>query len=410
MPGCPDDNDFAALLDGSLAPRDHAQAMRHIESCPSCRQQWMAMSGGTSIPALLSTALPPASGGFPEERHIPEVEPSLIGQTIARYVVRREIGRGSMGVVYEAVHPQIRQRAAVKVLSEDLSRDEDYMRRFLREARAACAVQHGGLVTIFDYGQLPSGSAYLMMEHLSGESLHARLAARGGRLPEREALRVIRQIASAMAAVHKHGIVHRDLKPANIMLVPDSESGDGERAKVVDFGLAKFSLSESMLRSSRTLSTSTITDNRAFVGTVAYASPEQCDLRTQVTDRSDVYSLGIMLYELLAGHIPFQGSLPEVMIQHVQRPPPPLQRAAPEASAAVCELVRHMLAKDPAQRPSMLAVRERIDEILARLATSPRRGWLVTAAVAVLIALGALALLLGTRQAPSVPAEVTPRR
>jgi serine/threonine protein kinase len=143
-----------------------------------------------------------------------------------------------MGVVFEAVHEHMGQRAAVKVLSPELSRSPRWARRFLDEARAASKVRHAGLVQIFDCGTLPDGVAYILMEHLSGESLRARLGRAGGPLPYDEALQLARQLAAALRAVHEGNIVHRDLKPDNIILVPNPESAGGERAKLLDFGIA----------------------------------------------------------------------------------------------------------------------------------------------------------------------------
>jgi serine/threonine-protein kinase len=314
----------------------------------------------------------------PLEAALGRTEPAPVSRVIAGFEVRREIGRGGMGVVYEAVHPGIGQRAAIKVLSPGLSADERYVRRFHLEARAASAVHHPGLVTPFHYGRLPDGTVYLMMEYLEGASLRERLAAQqraGRRMPPAEALRHARQIASAMAAVHRHNIVHRDLKPANVMLIPDVDLPSGERTKIVDFGLARLGLDETLAQHSGpaadlTEGASADTTDAAFVGSVAYASPEQCALSAVITDRSDVYSLGVMLYEMLCGRRPFGGSALAVMAQHRSTPPPPLRAMGVPRGARA--LVRQMLAKEPAAL----------------------RIWLALGGLALVLALGALAYLL----------------
>lgn len=161
------------------------------------------------------------------------------GQRISSYRVVRKVGQGGMGAVYEAVHEQLGRKAAIKLLRRDFSQDPQVAQRFFNEARAASRVEHSGIVEIFEFGQLPDGTAYIIMEFLKGESLSARLKARGGRLPFSDATRITRQIATALAATHEKSIVHRDLKPDNVMLVPDGEMPGGERVKVLDFGVAK---------------------------------------------------------------------------------------------------------------------------------------------------------------------------
>lgn len=265
----------------------------------------------------------------------------IIGTKIQNYRVVRQVGRGGMGNVYEARHEQIDRRAAIKVLHPEFARDAEMAQRFLNEARAANVVGHPGLVNIFELGTLEDGAAYIIMEFLEGESLRARIRRPGGCQPA-DALRIARQIAGALQAVHAKGIIHRDLKPDNIILVPDFEVSGGERAKVLDFGIAK------LLHGS---SEHGPTHTGAVVGTPAYMAPEQCGMRMPVTDRTDVYALGIMLFEMLAGKPPFVGEGPTALIgQHLFVDPPPLPEAiAPETAA----LVMKMLAKTPAERPAM---------------------------------------------------------
>ncbi len=162
----------------------------------------------------------------------------IVGTKIQNYRVVRQIGRGGMGNVYEARHEQIDRRAAIKVLHPEFARDAEMAQRFFNEARAVNVVGHPGLVNIHELGSLESGAAYIIMEYLEGDSLRQRMRRPGG-CQEEEALRIARQIAGALQAVHAKGIIHRDLKPDNIILVADSEVSGGERAKVLDFGIAK---------------------------------------------------------------------------------------------------------------------------------------------------------------------------
>ena len=269
----------------------------------------------------------------------------LVGSKIQSYRIIRQIGRGGMGNVYEARHEQIERRAAIKVLHPEYARDAEMAQRFFNEARAANVVGHPGLVSIYELGTLETGAAYIIMEYLEGDSLRQRIRRPGG-CPEVEALRIARQIAGALQAVHAKGIIHRDLKPDNIILVADSEVSGGERAKVLDFGIAK------LLHGSE--SGRGLTNTGAVVGTPAYMAPEQCGMRMPVSDRTDVYALGVMLFEMLAGKPPFFGEGPTALIgQHLFVDPPPLpQTVSPDAAG----LVLRMLAKGPADRPSMVEV------------------------------------------------------
>lgn len=282
--------------------------------------------------------------------------PDLVGRSVGKYQVVRRLGKGGMGTVYEAVHSDIGQRVAVKILNPDISQHAGYVKRFFDEARLVSLVGHPGLVRIFDFNQLPDGTLYIMMEYLEGESLWARfMSVRGhdgipGLLPA-DALRITRQLASALVAVHKKGIVHRDLKPENIILIADPETPSGERAKLLDFGIAKQDVEGGERR----------TTAGVALGTPTYMAPEQCEGKPKLTDRVDVYALGVMLFELLAGEAPFKAeSMSAVMCQHLTTPPPPLPS---HVSVPLAVLVRAMLTKDPAERPAMTEVVERIDQL-----------------------------------------------
>ena len=305
--------------------------------------------------------------------------PSLIGQRVGQYRVLRELGRGGMGVVYETLHDGISQRAALKTLHPELSRNPQFKKRFLNEARATSLAKHPGLVKVFDSGQLHDGTLYILMEFLDGESLAKRLGDDDNhsdsdphqRMPEVMALRLCRQMASALSAVHAEGIAHRDLKPANVLIVKDPEAPAGERVKILDFGLAK-------LRADAQRIGPGDTNTSAIMGTPAYMAPEQCRSLQQADGKSDVYSLGVMLFEMLAGRKPFLADTAgDLIALHITQAPPDLHDLAPTVSAHTVELVAQMLHKNPAARPAMSVVEQRLTEAeqhsLAGTARPPQR-------------------------------------
>ena len=296
---------------------------------------------------------------------VAEDEPG-VGSLIGSYRLVRRVGAGGMGVVFEALHERIGQRAALKVMERG-RRDgisEQALRRFLTEARALSRVEHPGLVRIFDCGETPAGVPWLVMEYLDGESLRARLerfTREGRRMPLDEAMRAARQIASAAAATYRARIVHRDLKPENIMVVADDEAPGGERVKLLDFGIAKLLDTDAAL-----------TTDGVVLGTAAYMAPEQCTGRSEVDGYADVYALGVILYELVAAERPFHGDATSVMRQHLFVDPPPLEGRVPDLPAALSTLIARMLAKEPSLRPTMEVVVERLRE-LDPAAVSARR-------------------------------------
>jgi serine/threonine protein kinase len=275
-----------------------------------------------------------------------EVYPDpLLKTLVGQYRITRELARGGMGVVYEALHEVIGQRAAVKVLQSTGDPISTYP-RLLQEARAVSLVQHPGMVRIFDFGQLPTGAPYILMELVEGELLRTRLKQQGTRLGLRSTSRIARQIATTLAAAHARGIVHRDLKPENVMLVPDEEVEGGERVRLLDFGLARFVGTAPPL-----------TATGDVLGTAAYMAPEQCAGSEDIDGQADVYALGILLYELVSHGPPFRGQSTAVMRQHLFQEPPPLpeQVSLPERLRT---LLGRMLAKAPSRRPRMLEVAE----------------------------------------------------
>jgi eukaryotic-like serine/threonine-protein kinase len=260
----------------------------------------------------------------------------------------RLVGEGGMGAVYEAEHPVIRRKVAVKVLRRELAVDGVLVRRFINEARATNEIRHPGIIEIIDVGMFPDGVPYLIMEMLEGESLARRLE-RLHWLSLDAALDFALQAASALFAAHSHGIIHRDLKPDNIFLVEDQRFAGRELVKILDFGIAK-------LRGD--ITTNPVdTKLGSVIGTPAYMSPEQCrGIPDAVDHRTDIYSLGIILYEMLCGEPPFVAPGPgDLMMMHMTTTPVPPSERRPEVPPSVEEVILTMLAKHRDERFDSMA-------------------------------------------------------
>lgn len=284
-----------------------------------------------------------------------------VGKRIGNYRVLRKLGQGGMGAVYEAVQEEIGRRAAVKVLLPEFAKDTVSIQRFFNEARAVNIIHHPGLVGVFESGRLDDGAAYIIMEYLDGELLRARLA-RLGALEQLSALNLGRQIASALAAAHVKGIIHRDLKPDNVMVIADPETVDGERVKIFDFGLAK--LRSSSLPPDAVAGREFRTQSGMVLGTPTHMAPEQCRGASAIDGKADVYSLGVMLFEMLVGHPPFVGqSVGELISMHLRDKPPSLRKLDRTIPPGLADLVAAMLAKEAAQRPDMNAVVQQLESL-----------------------------------------------
>ncbi len=265
-------------------------------------------------------------------------------RTFGDYVVDRELGRGGMGVVFAATHRELGKRVAIKVLLGEVSRDADAVERFKNEARAASAIEHPSIVEIHTVGQVDD-VVYIVMELLQGQSLAARLKARGA-MPIGDAVAIARQVANALDAAHRVGIVHRDLKPDNVYLVPDVEVPGGERVKLLDFGIAKL-VGEGL----STAPTVARTVTGAILGTPHYMSPEQCEGAREVDARSDLYSLGCMLFQMVSGRLPFvSAGVGGLIGMHLHVPPPVLRSVRPDAPEELEQVIARLLAKAPEDR------------------------------------------------------------
>jgi serine/threonine-protein kinase len=282
----------------------------------------------------------------------------MIGMVLGSYRLVRELSSGGMGTVYRAEHELLGRVAAVKLLRPELSQNQELVYRFFNEAKAATAIRHPGIVEVFDFGYSETGTAYLVMELLEGESLAARIAK--GPLSESHAAQIARGIASALSAAHAKGIVHRDLKPDNVFLVPDPDVPMGERPKVLDFGVAK--LGDQLPKEMR----HTVTG--ALMGTPLYMAPEQARAAGAIDHRADLYSLGCILYEMLVGTPPFQaqGAGEIIALQLFAQPEAPSKRAT--VAADLEAIVMRLLEKEPEARfQSAAETSEALGRVLQRL-------------------------------------------
>jgi eukaryotic-like serine/threonine-protein kinase len=273
------------------------------------------------------------------------VSDTLIGTLFdGRYQVVRKLGAGGMANVYLAEDQELGRRVAIKILNDRHANDDQFVERFRREAKNAAALSHPNIVSIYDRGEA-EGTYYIAMEYLDGRSLKELILSRGP-APLNVTIEYVRQILSALRFAHRHGIVHRDIKPHNVLV--DAEG----RVKVTDFGIAR-------------AGTSQMTEAGSIVGTAQYLSPEQAR-GTAVDQRSDLYSLGIVLYELLTGTLPFNGDTPvEIAMKHLSQIPPPPSELRPELPHDLDLVVTRALAKDPEDRYQSA---EEMDADLERLA------------------------------------------
>ena len=266
----------------------------------------------------------------------------MVGEKLGNYKVLEPIGTGGMASVYIGEHVVLGNRVAIKVLHARHLSNPSIERRFFNEAKAIAAIRHPSVVEIYDFGRGgPTDAAYIVMELLDGENLRARI--RRGVILEREAAIFTRQIAQGLSAAHSRGIIHRDLKPDNVFLVPDPEVELGERAKVLDFGIAKHTGVQAPEGEHTAIG--------ILVGTPAYMSPEQCRGNSTVDTRADIYSLGVVLYRMVTNQLPFEaGGTGEVLGKHMYIEPPSPRDINPSVSALMDETITRCLQKKPDDR------------------------------------------------------------
>ncbi|HEX8502431.1 MAG TPA: serine/threonine-protein kinase [Pyrinomonadaceae bacterium] len=301
-----------------------------MKTCPTCGRQYAD-----------TTTLCPADG---EVLKRAQGEDRLVGQVLAgKYRIDEKIDEGGMGCVYRATHVLMEKVVAVKVLHPALAADDKIVQRFTREAKAASRISHPHAINVTDFGESENGVVYLVMEYLRGRTLKD-VVRSGGPMTLARASEIVRQVAGALEAAHHEGVVHRDLKSDNIML---EEATGGDWAKVLDFGIAKIQQTERSVHETDP----GLTAPNLIIGTPQYMSPEQCSQASDIDARSDIYSFGVIIYELLAGHVPFTGDSPTaIMMKHIQEPPPSILEERKDLPAEVGRVIARALAKRPEDR------------------------------------------------------------
>lgn len=315
--------------EGALESQPKATAAGEVKQCAICKSRF---SGDARFCPFDGEPLGIAGVDVPRD--------PLLGTVIdGRYQVCGVLGEGGMGTVYDVKHVLLERPFAMKVLRADLSTETELAMRFTREARAAAAVSHPNVVHITDFGALPSGQPYFVMERLSGTSLSGLL--RSGRLPPERAVSISRQVALALGAAHEVGIVHRDLKPDNVFIC---DGGSEEIVKVLDFGLAKVA------------GQSRLTKAGMVFGTPHYMSPEQA-AGGAIDHRSDMYSLGVLMYEMLTGRVPFEAdTFMGVMTKHMYvEPVPPHELLGSDELGVLEDIILHCLDKKSDRRFTSMA-------------------------------------------------------
>jgi urea transport system substrate-binding protein len=359
---CPSAPHWRRLLAGHLDPEERRRLERHLETCPACRQVVESLRTDTiaATPAgpqreteLDRSPLPDSRSRSALLRSLhntpagfsflsPPFDAGEIGW-LGIYRVRRVLGEGGMGIVFEAEDTHLQRRVALKVMKPEVAGNQSSRERFLLEARTAGGLDHDHIVTVYAVG-LENDVPFLSMQYLNGESLEQRLQ-RTGRLPLPDLLRIGREVAAGLAAAHDKGIIHRDIKPANLWLEelpgPPGSTAPRYRVKILDFGLAR------PVSSPRRL-----TATGFIVGTPHYLAPEQAR-GLPLDGRSDLYGLGVVLYRAACGSLPFDGGDPlSVLNALASKEARPLSVLAPDLPAPVAALIHRLLAKDPAARPA----------------------------------------------------------
>lgn len=341
--------------------------------CPQCGREFEA--GLTECPydATSLRADPTVRAGEPTSPTDPaddDTEDPLLGRTLDdKYRLDERLGEGGMGAVYRATHLLIERPVAVKVLRKKFVEDESARSRFRREARAAGRLRHSNAVAVTDFGETHDGVVYIVMELLEGRTLRD-IIVRDAPLDPARAVSLMLQASAAVAAAHEAGVIHRDLKPGNIFVVQRPNAP--HLVKVLDFGIAKIA-DESGDNDPH----ETLTGMGMMIGTPRYMSPEQCDGTATLTPASDVYSLGVIFYEMLTGQTPFDGITPLALaLRHASEVPRPLREITPTIPPSLEALVLRALAKDPAARFADAAeFRRELYELTERLGLEHSAGF-----------------------------------
>jgi eukaryotic-like serine/threonine-protein kinase len=296
-----------------------------MKTCPNC---------GAEYPD--TTTLCPSDGVALEK-----TGDSLLGQVLAgKYRMDERLNEGGMGAVYRGTHVLMDKTVAVKVLRPALAADEKIVARFSREARAASRISHPHALSVTDFGESEDGVVFLVMEYIDGKTLKE-IIREEGPMPLTRVVEIIRQVGGALDAAHEQGVVHRDLKSENIMLL---NSVGSDYAKVLDFGIAKIKEPTGEYDPG-------LTAPDLVIGTPQYMSPEQCSQTSEIDARSDLYSLGVIIYEMLVGHVPFTGQSPTaIMMKHMQHEAPSVLQERPDLPSEVGRVVQRALAKRPDDR------------------------------------------------------------
>ena len=348
-----------------------------MKSCPICGEQYpddavVCKEDGATLPEAA-------------EKKDPFLEKVIKG----KYKVIKQLGVGGMGAVYLGEQVGLGRKVALKVLHSDFARDEEFVKRFRHEARLAATISHPNVVITYDFDQTDDGSLFIAMEYVEGRDL--RDVMHDGIMDIGQALRLGVQIGDALGAVHKAGVIDRDVKPENIRVVKGRDE-----VKLMDFGIA---------RATDTGASTRLTKAGMIMGTPAYMAPEQIE-GGEVTERTDIYAYGIVIYEMLSGNVPFKASSPTaVLMKHLKDAPIPVKQLRDEIPAAVAKVVMQAIEKDPQKRPKSMG--EMVESLkraggigvdtgatLSMEALVPPKPWyqdykMISAAVVVVLALGA---------------------
>ena len=296
-----------------------------MKACPRCGKEYPD-----------TTTLCPSDGEALEK-----TDDSLLGQILVdKYRIEERLSSGGMGTVYRGTHVLMDKTVAIKVLRPALAADEKIVARFSREARAASKILHPHALSVTDFGEAENGVVFLVMEYLAGTTLKE-IIRQEGQMPLPRVVGIMRQVGSALDAAHAEGVVHRDLKSDNIMLL---SSYGTDYAKVLDFGIAKIKEPEGGYDPG-------LTAPDLVIGTPQYMSPEQCSQSPDIDARSDIYSLGVIVYEMLVGHVPFAGSSSTaIMLKHLQEPAPSVLKEREDLPESVARVIARTLEKRPEDR------------------------------------------------------------